>query len=338
MARAAVVACASMWIVTLLAVASFAQDERCPDPMAAVRSAEQDAVSFFLRDSELALTEAIAGMACGPRATPELLAPFWLARGAIWSFLDDGRADSAFAAARSADSDHFFSDYGEGIEARWKQASAPAGDGGNLILRGLEDGDWVSVDGLDVSDPWPIPSGLHLIQVGSGDKARFARLLDMASGAEVTVVVPASGEAVAAPTMKVAGVVPFIAITGPILRQKGGYVDASGEPLSWRLQVQPIAAADPAGRNALQLHRANLVTQIGIGAVGGAALYSGYLWTWDATTGHNIDTGAAWVFAGVSGAAAGGASALIVRLIRRRKGHRDDIEAAANRTLGGAPR
>lgn len=331
-----------MWIGMMLAATSAvgsaqeAQQSRCPDPALAVRSAEQDAVSYFLRDAELALTEAIAGMGCGPRAPKEVLAPFWITRGAIWSFLDDERADAAFAAATAADPAYFNGDFGDAIHERWQTATPPIGGPGNLQLRGLGEGDWVAIDGVDTAEPWPVTPGFHLVQVGSLEQARFARLLDIEAGAEVTVVIPEDGGS--APTMQLAGNTAFSDVAGPIRRQGRKYVDANDQPLSWRLQVQPIAAADAGGRGALQLYRSNFAAGVGTGVLGGAAAYTTYVVAWDATTGHNLEPGVSWTLTGAGALAVGGSAFLASRLWKRHKTQRDAIEAAANRTLGGRSR
>ncbi len=323
-----------MWIVTLIAAAAIGQEARCPDSLLAVRSAEQDVVSYFLRDAELGLTEAIAGMGCGAQASREQLAPFWLAQGVIWSFMDDERADYAYAAARAADPDYFMSDYGDAVRARWERSTAPAGGTGELLLRGLEGTDWVAIDGTEATEPYKVSPGFHLLQVGTAEQARFARLLDMEPESEVTVVVPTDGGS--APTMQLAGVVAFADVAPPIRRKGRSYLDANDEKVSWRLEVQPIAAADPTGRTSLQLYRSNLAAGVGVSAVGVGALYSTYMFAWDATAGHNLDSGAAWTLTATSAAATGGAAVLVARILKKRRAHRTDIETAANRTLGGS--
>ena len=320
----------------LLGAAAWAEEPRCPDPARAIQSAEQDVVSYFLRDAEIGLTEAIAGLACGPSATPEALAPFWLVRGVLWSFLDDERADSAFAAARLADPAYFPGDYGDGIRARWEAARSPEGSMGELILRGVEEGDWVVLDGVEQTAPWRLAPGFHLVQVGRGETARFARLLDIEADASVTVAVPAAGGM--APTMQMAGVTAFESITAPIRREGGHYVDARDQPLSWRLQVHPLAASDASGKSAVQLYRTNLPAGIGLGVLGAGAAYSTYVFAWDATVGGNMSPAGAWTLTSLSAVTAGSSLWLSQRLLRRRAQLRRDIESAANRTLGGSAR
>lgn len=305
----------------------------CPAPDAAIAGAAADVVSYYLRDAELGLTEAVAGFGCTGPATPADLAAFWATRAMIWSFLDDPRADVAFAAARSADASTWNPDFGAQARARWEAAVPPEGSG-TLVVRDASPDDHATLDGR----PWrdePVSAGLHLLQVGDGERARFARLLQVEAGDTVEVAVASAAEE--APTTRLATAVPFGDIHPPVTRKGARYADAAGAALSWRLQVQPLASADPEGRAALRLYRSNATLQVATVTAGVVAAYGTYLVGWDATTGHNLDAPLSVGLTVLGAGLAVGSGALEIGLASRRKGLRGDIEGAANRALVGNP-
>lgn len=315
----------------LLATASWAA---CPAPAQAIRDASDDLVRYFLRDAELSLTEAVAGFGCTGPAAPSDLASFWLARAMIWSFLDDARAGQAFAAARAVDPTTWEPEFGAPARAQWEGATSPSGVG-TLVLRGVVSTDWVVVDGAAHAGE-DLVAGLHVLQVGQGDLARFARLIQIDSGTEVEVVVPEGSGA--APTMQLASATLFADLRAPITRTGSRYTDGDGDTLSWRLHVQPVAAADPVGRASLQLYRTNTSLQVATLTLGAGALYGTYLAGWDAIVGHNLDSTASVGLTALTSAVVAGSGLLEARWIHRRRALRQEVERAANRALvGNAP-
>ncbi|MCA9490038.1 MAG: hypothetical protein KC621_08945, partial [Myxococcales bacterium] len=278
------------------------------------------------------LTEAVAGFGCAGPASAADLAAFWTTRAMIWSFLDDERADLAFAAARAADASVWNPDFGGQARERWEAASVPEGTG-TLVVRDGAPEDQTSLDGK----PWrdePVTAGLHLLQVGDGEHARFARLIQVEAGDTVEVAVGAGTDA---PTTRLATAVPFGDIHPPVTRAGARYTDAAGASLSWRLQVQPLASTDPEGRAALRLYRANATLQVATVAAGVVAAYGTYLVGWDAVTGHNLDAPVAIGLTAVGAGLTIGSGALEIGLASRRRALRSDIETGANRALVGNP-
>lgn len=173
-------------------VAGPAGAAECPDPGAELQSVESDIVSFFLSDAETSLVAAVDAFACSRPATTEEVARLLLAKGMILRLQEDLDGSShAFASARGIDPRTFNEDYGDGARVAWEAAAAPEGKPARVDLRNLGAAEKAWVDGAPAAAiPLVMNPGLHLLQAG-GDVPRFARLMDVEAGQELTVTMPA---------------------------------------------------------------------------------------------------------------------------------------------------
>ena len=165
--------------------------EPCADPAAQLQSAERDAVSFFLNDAQLQVAATLDALGCSAPADPALLARLWQTQALIWMFQEaDAKAARGWYAARRTHPETWNPDFGDEARAAYEASTPDAGIDAPLRLRGVGEDDWVSLDGV-ASRPERIAPGLHILQVGTGDTARYAVVLDVgAGGEEVVVAVP----------------------------------------------------------------------------------------------------------------------------------------------------
>ncbi len=188
------------WFLALsLAVSSSAaapEQETCPDPERELQSAQQDAVSFYLQDAQKGILTAIEGFGCTGPAHTALVAVFWQTQGFIWGMQENGdKASTAYAAAKRIEPTLWNEDFGDTEKARFDAAESISGDRSVITFRGLGNDDWITVDGIQTKGVVRLEPGMHLIQVGSGDLARFAAVLDVVPGQASDVAVPGGNTA-----------------------------------------------------------------------------------------------------------------------------------------------
>ena len=177
----------------LLLALTLAHADECANPVALLQSAEQDAVNFYLNEADTDLAKAVEAFGCSGKATNTDIARLWQTRGMV-SMLreDDEAAVRAFAASKVADPDNWNEDFGDKAKAMWAGAAEMQGDSLGLTLRGVGKEDWVLVDGHDAGADLDLSPGLHLIQVGTGDAARFAKVIVVEGGEDQELTVPAN--------------------------------------------------------------------------------------------------------------------------------------------------
>lgn len=332
-----------------------APEPSCPDPGVALQRAENDALNYYLADAQAGLQAAVDAWGCSAPVESGPLGRYLAIRGLLAHFdNDDDRARRAFAASR-AQGTAFPSDYGEVVQALWDAAEAPEGDPAPLQLKGVNDDDRVWLDGQPSEGL--VPQGLHLFQVGDGDTARFARLLDVTSDQPLVVAVPvvprpgpvpapapaADPAPAPAPTpvdgivfgprvipASAAGIVPPIAHEGGRL-----YLDAEGDRLRWRRDVFPLGRYDVDGRIARRRYRSARTGQIVSVVATPILLYTSYLFAWDATTGHNLPTGRSVGTTLVLGGAGVGTGLWGYSLFKKRPKHREAVVESAQRVITG---
>ena len=319
---------------------AVAEAPPCPEVGRWVSIARNDALSFFLVDARNDLLKAVDGFACSAPASAEAVASFYSVQGLLWWYEDrPEKARRALAAAKALGAD-FDPELGDELVPEWESASLPEGDAVPLTLDGRGEAEWLAVDGTR-TEATTLRPGLHLLQVGLGEEARFARVVDVEGGSPMVVALPppvAGAEVPVAPaepdpepapepeaTPLVAG-----ATLVPITRRTFRAPD--GSELRWRPDVRTLAKADADGRIARRRLAGNGRTQgVAIALTTGMA-YGSYLMLWDATQGRNLpagqSTGGAMTFA-VGAVAAGLWEA---RLRRRRAMWRDEVIAGAGRS------
>jgi len=127
------------------------------------------------------------------------------------------------------------------------------------------------------------------------------------------------------------------AMKGPFVRKKGPqYLDEGGSQVHWRSDLLPMAGQDAYGARARRQFLSNPVAQGVALTVTPAAAYGAYIFGWDATVGHNLDSGVSW--GATAGFAAVGVTAAIWEavLLTKRPKRRVEIEQAAGRVADGA--
>jgi hypothetical protein len=339
-------------LIALLGLVTIAQAEpaACPDPEPLLRSAENDALNYFLADAKGGLVGVVDAWGCGPRAESGDMGLYFRVRGLL-AYLDNDAALArrAFFAAK-AHGAAFSADYGTEAQALWDTAAAPDAAPTELVLKGRLEGEWLAIDGVEGSSP--VDAGYHVLQVGTGQTAGSARVID-AEGGEQTVVFPRvrTAPVAVAPAEPVA-VVPVAggdgetqgveevqradgagsALQAPFLRESGAlYVDGAGTSVHWRDDLLPLAARDAEGLRARGRYRSNAVAQGVALTVTPAAEYGAYLFGWDATTGNNLSQGASW--GATAGFAALGVTTIVWEavLLTKRPRRRAEIEEAAGR-------
>ncbi len=341
-------------MLTLLLSAALAQSEPCPDPAVSLGRAESDALSYFLADAEAGLAKAMDAWACGPPATPDHIARYLRIKGLLAHYGEkDDISTMAFAAAKRLGGP-YNDDYGDEVRTLWEEATLPEGEPATLVLKGLEEGERVWVDGLPTE--LSAAPGFHLLQVApTEDAARFARLLLAEPAAELVVSVTGVPLPAPAPAPAPAQepepepepddgiewgprVIPerAQAIAPPLVHLEGNaYEDGDTDPLRWRADVLPLARYDVDGRIARRRYRNTRIGQLVAATLTTGFAYSAYLQAWDLTTGHNQPPGRSGLGTLFFTGAAVGTGAWGWHLIKKRPKHRVKIEASAQRVITG---
>ena len=186
-------------LVTLLAATTLCQGAlaACPDPDQKLFDAEQDVVNFYLQDAANYANEAVASFGCSGQADTPQVARLFLVHGMIRLLQDDAAgAERAFWSAKQLKPDLWQSDYGPKARTLFDNASlAGSSLPVSVSMKGFGEGDWLTVNGSSDTPPLRLTPGMYLLQVGSGDAARFARILDVQPGRDLVVSVQ-SGEQV----------------------------------------------------------------------------------------------------------------------------------------------
>ncbi|NCG17895.1 MAG: hypothetical protein GWP91_02640 [Rhodobacterales bacterium] len=177
-----------VWIA-FVTTPAYAQE--CDNPAQNIASAEADVVNFYLADATGYANAAVEGYGCSEVASTPDLARLMrvLAMLRLFNEDEDGAA-VAFRTARALDADGWNNDYGEKAQGIFTSATVPKDEAPGIVtVKGLSDG-WLAVDGDVQASPVTLPAGLHLVQVGSGDLAFFARIIVVEAGKNVAVDVP----------------------------------------------------------------------------------------------------------------------------------------------------
>ena len=306
----------------------------CADVEAAISSAEQDLVSFYLSDAQHSLEEAIEGIGCGSApVAPVQLSRYWQAQAMVWAFQDesDPRIDEAWAASKLGDPTHFNEDYGDKARQAWEAAKPEVEHFSELSLRGAEEGAKVWVDG-QLIDGLQVPLGFHILQVGT-ESPSFARALHI-QGESLTVALPAAESTSEPPkeTKVIEGPPPPPKVEHPPLRFVGNQVyDREDKRVRFR-EIRSVLRSYPEGKLLLNGRRNNLIAQGAALSVAAGTGYATYLFVWDLTDGHNLESSISTSL--VSTSLLVGALALAVErnlMVQRKKDKRKLVEAAAER-------
>lgn len=312
------------WVISSLVGLAAAQ-ETCPDALAAIGSAERDAVSFFLADAQTSLTEAAAGFACA-RVEKPVLARYWLAQGMVWHLQerDEAVVMSVLAAARRVAPDVFTESLGDELRVLWTVAETDDATPVEVRLRGLKRGDRVLVDG-NLNETSLVTVGPHLIQVIRGNQVVYGRLADVPVEGIRLVVEAGTGGPAAAPV--------GLPELGAPLEWKGGVRDSAGERLSFHEAVVPWSLTLDEGRTLYQRRRRNGRLQgvaLATTAVGG---WVSYLYAWDLSVGKNQPPATARALLGTGLVLATGGLVWEGTLLARRRGIRKATMGVANQAL-----
>jgi hypothetical protein len=156
----------------------------CGSPSTLIADVEQAVFEARLSEAERLIQEAERAFGCSGLADPELLGRMWLAEGVMFSLRGQATdAEESWLAASRAAPGFFVEDYGEQIQAKYRQAAALQRASGEIAVSPIPDGYETAIDGVFTVVPGQIPRGLHLIQVGprDGDMA-FAQVVLLTAG------------------------------------------------------------------------------------------------------------------------------------------------------------
>ena len=156
----------------------------CPDATQAVVQAEGAVLELRAEEAEAALTDAVAGFACGPEASPELVARFFLAQG-MTAGLADYSQDADFRAAHRAEPSVWVTDYGPVNYGAWQEAGGKVLEDGTLRLTPTPTVRRVWIDGRPATPETTLESGRHLVQVGTLGKMEFAEVVSVPADREL---------------------------------------------------------------------------------------------------------------------------------------------------------
>ncbi len=323
--------------------AHAADDEDCPPVAPLLMDAERDTVSFYLADAQAALVQAGERFGC-QSVTPRELARYWQAQAMIW-YLQDRAVDSdrALIAGKRADPDHYNTDFGEELQARWEQTEIPmlAVDEKpvDLKLRGARRSDAVLVDTRPTTER-SVDPGLHLVQIERDGAVVYGKVVDATGGSlELSVRAGAAvGPAVVGPSAGPSAGVPGLSdLSAPLSLTATRVKDADGGRVTFHKAVVPLSMTVAGGVDLYAQRRRNARLQgLAIGTAG-VGTWVSYLFAWDLSVGENLDDGAAGagLLTGLSIVGTG----LVWEgvLLAKRRANRKRTVAAANRALGVTP-
>jgi hypothetical protein len=143
-----------------------------------VDEAREALLLMDLETARAALSAAEAALGCGEVADPEDLGAFWLVEGALLWFEDDREAatDSLQAAHRVAP-DVWYVDFGPELLEFYEEVSSRPVRTGTLALKDVDPAYRTWVDARSMLLPGEVPSGLHLVQLGTVEGVRFGRIV-----------------------------------------------------------------------------------------------------------------------------------------------------------------
>ena len=139
--------------------------------------------------TEAALARAESSWTCGWMSERRAeLARFWLLEGAVLHLRGERQAASeSFVASRRTDLDGWWPELGPQIHLAYRTATAEPDSTGVVAVEGLDPHYRVEIDGLPFDPNQSVTVGLHLLQVGTDDHVRFARIIYVLPGATTTL-------------------------------------------------------------------------------------------------------------------------------------------------------
>ena len=186
-----------MPIVVLLASAARAA---CMDVPIELGAAEGAIVEGRLEDAGRSLERIEAAIGEPPdsadgvcaRIDPRVLARFWIAEGAMASLGGSAEAAArAFRAANRVDPAQWTGVFGPALRAEWESAAQREDATGSVALDPAPPaGHSTWLDGLDATFPVDTTDGLHLVQLGTNDAAKWGTIVLVPAGETFVVRVP----------------------------------------------------------------------------------------------------------------------------------------------------
>lgn len=230
-------------LTALWGVGAWAAD--CPDLGERLDELELEVFEGRLDDAAAGVEELEAAFACAI-ASPEQLARFWIAEGAVLTYRADasGAVDSFAAAARVAPG-VWNPNYGTSLQGVYEAASGSVSESATGQISLVDPSDRAAwVDGVPASPPVTAPMGLHLVQAGpDATSVDFGKLLYLPSGETVELTLPP----VAPPPEPIAAT----PVPAPVTAEPEV---SSGRPWGW-LAASGGAAALAAGASVLALQQ-----------------------------------------------------------------------------------
>lgn len=186
----------TLFSILWLGLAPHVARADCPSVDVWSARAEEDIVALRLAEARQALTQAEAGLSCGPPTSPGQLGRFWRAEGVLLTLEKRlGEASQSFEAARRVDPGVWTPAFGPELEKVAAAAPAASGPSSALRLDPWSTSYHAYVDGRAVILPATVTPGLHVVQASRGSRATGAnievgKVLLAADGSDLVVSTP----------------------------------------------------------------------------------------------------------------------------------------------------
>lgn len=162
----------------------------CPSPSTALDDAFSGLETLDLERVAARLEEVEQAWGCGPVATRDELARFWLATGVHRVYVAQlEEAGDALAAARRLDGALRVDAWGEDVRAAWSAAGAVSGAGSVQTASSIDRREVVYLDGEPGALPATLAPGYHVVQVVRFGTAVWADAFFLAPDVSLTLEV-----------------------------------------------------------------------------------------------------------------------------------------------------
>lgn len=159
---------------------------------------------MYLADAQLGLAKVVEAFGCGGPVEPALHRRYFQTQAMVWAFQpeearDDKQIRAALRASRLSDPTWDEAMWGTAIPEYevWKQLGSSEVDPIPLEVRGRADDEQIWVDGVASEVPAWVSPGMHLLQVGTDQGMRVARVVEVHD--PVTVRIPNRPDPVGSP-------------------------------------------------------------------------------------------------------------------------------------------
>jgi hypothetical protein len=162
----------------------------CPDRVETLGTAREAVEVVDIELAEALLGQLLISFGCGAVATRDEVAEYFLLEGALASYRgDDDGLREAFRSASAVSEYFWLASLGAAMQERFVAARETSPEMGKVRFEPLLDGHALFVDGTPWGDPAlvNVTEGLHLLQVGEGERVVFAAVVSVPAGGQHVV-------------------------------------------------------------------------------------------------------------------------------------------------------